>query len=203
MTTPELYNKISNLIPKLHGWCDVPKAISLANLVLASKPAVIVEIGAWGGRSVIPMALACKQNGWGTVICIDPWDATASASGQTSEVDKEWWANVVNHELVYQHFLYNIKELKLETIIEIHRIRSADCEPPPRIDLLHVDGNHGPESCADTMRYAPKIDVGGFCVLDDLHWTGGYVEKSAEWLKANGFIELHPVGTGAVYLRTK
>lgn len=199
----ELYNKIGNLIPKLHGWCDVPKAITLANLVLASKPTIIVEIGAWGGRSVIPMALACKQNGFGTIICIDPWDAKASAIGQTNEVDKNWWGNEINHELVYQHFLYNLKELKLESLVEINRVKSDDYEPPSRIDLLHIDGNHGPEACTDTMRYAAKVTPGGFCVLDDLHWAGGYVEKSAEWLKANGFIELHPVGTGAVYLRTQ
>jgi hypothetical protein len=199
----ELHSTIIKLLPSLHGWCEVDKALTLVNLVLASKARRIVEIGTWGGRSAIPMALACRQNGDGVVICIDPWNPNASADGQTTEVDRKWWGTDVNHELVYQHFRYTIKEFHMEQWFEIHRVKSADVDPPPNIEILHVDGNHGPDAYLDTTRYGVNVVIGGFCILDDLGWFGGHVQRAADWLLDNGFMHLHPLGSGAIYLRTK
>lgn len=198
-----IYEDIERLLPALHGWCELPKAICLVNLVLAQKPKRIVEIGTWGGRSAFPMAIACRQNGGGKVICIDPWNPEASAAGQTSEVDREWWGRQVNHEIVYQHFKYFITELKLGDYIEVNRIKSDDADPPSSIDILHVDGNHGPEAYTDTTRFAVNVNKFGFCILDDIGWIGGHVQRAVDWLLENGFIQLHPIGTGAIFVKMK
>ncbi len=202
-----LYRKIADLVPSLHGWCEVPKAITLANLVMATTPKTIVEIGVWGGRSFIPMALAqghaedCKPELSGfRCIGIDPWDIAASVAGQTTEADKKWWSEI-NHELVRQSFLYNLRELELEKRCEIIRCTSDEADVPETIDLFHCDGNHGSNALKDTERFGSNIPIGGICVLDDLGWSGGFVAQSGEWLLANGFIQLHPLGTGAVYVR--
>lgn len=198
------YENIASLIPTLTGWCDVPKAISLYNLVRAAMPKTVVEIGVWGGRSFIPMAMALRDAGLKTSRCvgIDPWDIKASVDGQTTDADRKWWADV-NHELVYQNFIYHLKELGLNSYCDVHRAKSDDINPPSVIDVLHLDGNHGAEALRDTERLAAKVAVHGICVLDDLGWSGGFVVKSAEWLLANGFVQLHPLGTGAVYMRMK
>lgn len=203
----ELYDKIRALIPTdpsapqpLHGWAEFPKAIYLASMVLAMKPKIIVEIGVWGGRSFFPMALACQQLGEGYVIGVDPWSPDESAKDQ-DDANKTWWKEVANHELVYQHFDYHLKKLKLAGITEIHKVKSDDFDPPSSVDLSHIDGNHGPQAIRDIKKMAAVTSRYGLIILDDVSWSGGNVKHGADWLKENGFIELHPLGTGAVYMK--
>lgn len=197
----KLHEDIKALLPRLHGWCELAKAITLANMVLATRPAIICEIGVWGGKSLFPMALAIKQIGTGHLIAIDPWDAQASVEGQTTEADKEWWTSTANHELVYQHFMYNAKELGVENIIEVHRSKSEQVEIPQNVGLLHIDNNHGEQAYNETVRLSSKVMQHGFVVLDDLTWSGGHVQRAADWLTANGFTHMHNLGTGAVFMR--
>lgn len=197
---PTLLQKIIETNPQLHGWAELDKAITLASIVVAYKPKTIVEIGVWGGRSLIPMALACKAVGKGTVIGIDPWSPVVSAQGQVSEQDKQWWGDK-NHEMVYQHFASFVSKLGLEAWTSIRRMKSDDFKESLEIGLLHIDGNHGPQAIADTEHFCPMIPVNGICILDDLHWHGDSVLTSEKWLLEHGFIKLFPLGTGAVYFR--
>ena len=196
----ELLQQIQALIPTLHGWAEFDKAASLAAYVTAIRPATVIEIGVWGGRSAIPMMMACKRNNFGKVICIDPWKPEESVKGQENELDQKWWGSQ-NHEIVFQHFSHTVERLGLSPHCEVWRNSSHDVPVPPAIELFHCDGNHGPQALEDVSRFAPAISVGGLCVLDDLGWTGGHVQKAEAWLLENGFTKLHPLGSGAVYLR--
>lgn len=197
----KLHDDIKALLPTLHGWCELPKAITLANIILATKPAIIAELGVWGGKSLLPMAMAMKHLGFGKAIAIDPWSAEASVEGQTTDVDREWWTNAANHELVYQHFRHNITNLGLSNIIEIHRDKSEKVELPNNVGLLHIDNNHGEQGYKETVRNAQKVAPKGFVVLDDLTWAGGHVQRASDWLTTNGFTHMHNLGTGAVYMK--
>jgi len=190
--------ELIELNSKLMGWCPIEKAISLFNLVLAHRPITIVEVGTFGGRSAIPMMMACKLSGRGIVHCIDPWSPQASLEGQVADVDRKWWGDL-NHEIIYQGFVNQVQKNGLEKQCEIHRMKSSEFDPPASICVAHLDGNHGPDAFDDTLKYASRVNQGGYVILDDLNWTGGYVTKSAAWLKDNGFLELHPLGTGALY----
>jgi hypothetical protein len=183
---------------KLPGWCEPAKAISLFNLVVAHRPIAVVEIGVFGGRSAIPMMMACKLNGRGVVHCVDPWSPQASLDGQVTDVDRKWWGDL-NHEIIYAGFVDRVQKNGLEKQCEIHRMKSSDFDGPARIDVAHVDGNHGPDALADTIKFASRVSEGGYVILDDCNWAGGYVTQSAQWLKDNGFLELHPLGTGALF----
>ncbi len=195
------YTQLEELMPQLHGWCSLEKAITLYNMVRAARPTIICEVGVWGGRSFFPMAMAQRENHHGSIIGIDPWNSEASTEGQTTESDSKWWQEVASHELVYQHFLHHMNKLGLNNICEIHREKSEKIDPPSEIGLLHLDGNHGPQAYNEAVRLAPKVMKHGFVVLDDLSWSGGHVQRAADWLLANGFWELHKLGTGAVYLK--
>lgn len=202
-----LHQQILKATDGMHGWCERGKRIALANLVLALYPKTIVEIGVWGGQSLIPMAMAARSISNPTyrpkVIAIDPWDAEASVKGQDSK-DADWWGKQIgqqHHEMVYQRFIAKLHELGLREIVEVIRKPSDAVNPPPVIDIYHCDGNHSNQATVDIMRFAPSIPSGGVCVLDDLNWSGGGVTRGAEWLKQNGFLELHPLGTGACYMK--
>ena len=69
----------SELAVHKDGWCSIEKAYALASAIIALRPGVVVEIGIWAGRSLIPMALALKKVGAGKIIGIDPWRAEESA----------------------------------------------------------------------------------------------------------------------------
>lgn len=201
----KLYQQIIDLDKSLTGWgwCPLEKMITMANITLATKPEIAAELGVWAGKSLIPVALAMKQIGRGKIVAIDPWSSEASASGQTTAEDKEWWENQANHELVYQKFTHALQSLGLTSIVEVHRSKSEEIELPQGISLLHLDNNHGEQAYNEAVRLAPKVAQHGIVVLDDLTWTGGHVQRAADWLAANGFVHLHNLGTGACYLKIK
>ncbi len=180
-----------------NGWCTIPKARTMAMLIVATKPVVSVEIGVYTGKSAIAMALAHKFLGKGQVLCIDPWKAEASAEWQ-EDVHKEWWSKI-DHEAIYREFINHIIKFGVTAQVDIKREKSDHVEPPRVIDFLHIDGNHSQQAIRDVSRFASRVPTGGIVVMDDIEWPGGQVKVATQNLLNLGFIELFKLGTGAVY----
>lgn len=200
--TSELFWQIEELVPKLDGWCIPSKACDFAAFILAFRPEVSVEVGVWGGRGTLSMALAHRFIARGRVIAIDPWSAEASVIGQAA-VDAQWWGNQSMHDQVYAKFLKDIDQLNLQGWIEVQKKKSADAALPPVIHFAVIDGNHAEEAIADVDRIAPRVPVGGVIYLDDLQWTGGAVGRAADNLKGMGFTTLFERDQGAFFQRLK
>lgn len=184
-----------------HGWCSLEKAIQLAETIVENRMKIIVEIGVFGGRSMIPMALACKHQGFGKVIGIDPWEPRASVEGQEGE-NAKWWANL-DHNAIYAEFLRCVAVMGVADFVEIHRKRSDDFNPIGPIELLHVDGNHSDQALRDAERYATLVPVGGYTYLDDCLWEGGGVTKAMYAIQAMGFEKQYDRDTGAMFKRVR
>jgi len=187
-----LYDQIAEVCASPHGWCTEAKAKTLASLVIGTRPDIIVEIGVWSGKSLLPMALACREIGHGMVIGIDPYEPAASIEGQ-GPANVAWWGSAENHKRMHDYFLDQVNRMALQNVTRLIRKRSDDVTPPATIGLLHVDGNHGAQAMRDVQRFAPNVRDGGFIVLDDLHWDGGEVTKSVDTLLAAGCTELFRV----------
>ena len=185
-----LFTQIEETTGSITGWCSLEKAFTLASIVMASRPKLCVEIGVWAGKSLVPVALACREIGYGKVIAIDPWKAEASVEGQLHPADREWWSNQSHHDLIFDQFNQTLATLKLRNIVEIVRATSEEAIVPTGIGLLSLDGNHADQAIRDVERYAPNIVPGGYLVADDLGWTGGGVGRAIEKLPAMGFQEL-------------
>lgn len=168
----------------LPGWCTQNKASVLIDLVLEAKARKVVEIGVFGGKSLVPMAIALKRLGKGHAYGIDPWCAEESAVGN-SEVNREWWTNL-NYSAILDKLLRNIKDLHLKKTVRLIKASSADCPAIRNIDLLHIDGNHSEEvSFSDVMKWVPFVRERGIIVVDDVHWTTdgkSSQAKSVLWL---------------------
>lgn len=195
-----LFFQIESIMPDLHGWCSPEKAQTLAAMVVAMRPMMVVEIGVWTGASFIPMALALKQTGSGIIMGIDPWQARASVEGQTNPSDARFWSNAAMHEHEFTRFMANLDKYGVQEVSRIARKRSNEVVPPS-MEILHIDGNHGPQAVTDVQRYAPMVKQGGLCIMDDLGWSGGYVGEAVKALLKMGYRELYKLGTGAVYQR--
>jgi hypothetical protein len=175
-----------DFIKTMDGWTTPEKAQVIFDLVMKCKPKVAVEIGVFGGRGTVAIALALKSLGAGKVIGIDPWSAPDSAKAQIDPASEEWWGKV-DHERVYKNFLWHLKRQGVENFVEVRRESSDASTPPPEIGFLIVDGNHNEEALADAKKFAPKVTLGGYCLLDDLDWVGGYVRQAEEFIKSIGF----------------
>jgi hypothetical protein len=180
-----LEEQVLKAIDKVDGWCSATKAIELCRLVKASKPNIVVELGVFAGKSLIPMALAWRDNGFCGVIGVDPWQASESVKGQTPE-HEAWWA-AVDHEKVYKNCIGKLTELGLEKWVQLQRTTSDRFVPPARVDCLSLDGNHGPQVISDVLKYAPLIPKGGCIVMDDLSWPQNHVSKAITLLTSMGF----------------
>jgi len=155
----------------LHGWCSEEKATRLFDLVRAERPTVLVEVGVFGGRSLLPMAYACRENGHGRVTGIDAWDAIAATEYATEEVNDRWWTDI-DYTAVKASYLRYMLDAGLAAQVrsieaDARRVASAfDC-----IDLLHIDGAHSLMAAAtDVVNYVPRVRPGGIVVFDDVDW---------------------------------
>ena len=170
------------------GWCQIDRALEMAQLIIDNPPQYVVEIGVFAGGSLIPQALAMKELSQESEILepahiygIDPWSREAAleqvfvADDHTPPADEEvarkWWAEV---DLDKMHLLamQGIWRYGLERHAIVIRAASQDCAQLFReIDILYIDGNHSEKaSCRDVELYLPRLRPGGFLWFDDAHW---------------------------------
>lgn len=164
--SPELLAAIE-ATATLPGWCTPAKARHLAELVAAHTPAVVVEVGVFGGRSLLPMAMAMDG---GACYAVDPWDNAAALEGEQYPDDTAWWREV-DIEAVFREFAAAVERFGLNDRIQVVRKRAADAASlfgANGIDLLHLDGNHAPEvTRSDLSLYLRRVRPGGLVVIDD------------------------------------
>lgn len=187
----EVFTQIESFVPNANGWATLEKAHALAALVLSTRPKLVVEVGTYAGRSAVPMAIALKHIGQGTLIGIDPYDAQASAENENGP-NSEWWLRL-DHNKILDEFNGYVARFGLQNVVKLIRQRSNHVEPPENIDIFHCDGSHAEQAMIDVSRFAPKVVSGGFVILDDLHWSSNAVSAAAAWLEANGFRLLYSV----------
>lgn len=199
-----LLSEIERVLPDGGEWTSIEKAHTLASIIVALRPMIVVELGVWLGGSAIPMLLALKHIANGKphrMIAVDPWSASASIADQ--EGDNAAWWGAVDHEAAYRKFRARLDLHELAHLCTIARVASERYEPPSEIGLLHIDANHGPQAIRDVERYAPRVPIGGILVMDDVNWAGGSVARACSRAVEIGFRELYPLGTGAVFQRVR
>lgn len=196
-----LFNEIEGAINEIaHGWTSVPKAQTMASMILALRPEVSLEIGVYAGKGLVSMALAHKAIDHGVAIGVDPYQNNDSAQGQLNPDDHKFWSTV-DHEAMMKLCTSTLTKYALEGHSRLVRMRSDQFMPPDGIGLLRIDGNHGEEAMKDTLKFAPHVIPGGFLVLDDLGWTGGATNRAAEHLRKDGWRELFQLDDGLVFQR--
>ena len=154
----------------LQGWGWLDKTLTMARYVETEKPKICLGIGIFGGRTMVPMALQCRDNGFGVVYGVDPWTNPAALEGEHKPEDSKWWG-AVNLFSVMIKFMGQIEQLGLIDIAIPIRATSqaiAGIFPPESIDILDIDGNHSElASLRDIDLYYPKVRSGGLIWLDD------------------------------------
>lgn len=196
----EVQSEIVKAHALLQGWCPMDKALLLCSEIDGLKPDLIVEIGVFGGKSLIPMLIQLRANGKGRALAIEPWDNEAACEGYAGENFAYW--HTMDFAKIRKGFETQLTRLGLESFVNIQAVKSDAVTHGGPIDLLHIDGQKDATVIRDVNRFASKVRVGGVCCLNDLNWEGGHVAAAAARLLDLGFVENYRLGTGAVYRRT-
>jgi len=178
MMLADVYARIDRLLPPLPGWCTPEKGRRMAKLVIEAapeltRPVLCVELGVFGGRSMIAMAVACQCLQSGRIDGIDPYTAAASLEGHNDRANDEWWAKV-DYAAIFRQASNAIKANGLTPYAQIIRVKSEDAAAgyaSGSVDVLHQDSNHSLKiSTSEVLGWLPKLRMGGFWIQDDTDW---------------------------------
>ena len=170
MIPPGLEETIRKAALMLPGWQSPERSLAHAMLALSERPKCMVEIGVYGGRSLIPCALVLKWNQFGKVYGIDPWHKETAVHG-VPEKDKDGWS-YMDFSKIHEGFMNAVRDYGVEDYVVPIRAKSQDARSLfgfGEIDILHIDGSHDEEDAVqDVKSYLPLMKhPGGYIWLDD------------------------------------
>ena len=185
-------------LSKLPGWCSDQKGMRMATL--ARGASLCVELGVFGGRSLISVALTLADQGFGQVHGIDPFTKEAALEGVNDVKNDEWWSGLDYEAIAYaaQTALYELDLTPHAQLIRMRSLEVVDYYTNESLDLIHQDSNHSEKvSCEEVARWSPKIRPNGYWIFDDTNWES--TKKAQQDLEALGFVELEDHVTWKVY----
>ncbi len=168
----ESYDQLkSRMTTLLKGsWCSYDKMALLMDVVLMEKPRICVEVGAFTGSSVLPVAAALSYLGSGTVYAIDAWsNAVAIRNMKEKDPNKLWWSTVSMSDAKYC-FKALMKAGGVSDYVKpIPALSEEAVSRFDTIDFLHLDGDYSQEGALrDVQLYLPKLKNGGYVLLSNI-----------------------------------
>lgn len=207
----ELHELLATRLESVVGWCSVEKADFLAERVKLDSVKKFVELGVFGGRSLIAVALAVKVNFPDlkdvSVIGVDPWSVRASLENnfmddEASMKNAAYWSRI-DYEGVYRGCLEQLRIFGVSDFVELARTTAmefAEKITPKSLDMLHQDGNHEEVSCCREVElYHDKIRPGGLWIFDDTNWKS--TKKAQITLEEHGYSCIHDAYRWKAYRR--
>src|SRR5262249_9174536 len=148
-----------------------------------------IELGVFGGRGLVCMALQLADQGFGRVDGIDPYTPAAALEGTNDPRNDEWWAHL-DYEAVArgaQATLYRLRPLKHAHLVRMLSREVVVFYDNASVDVLHQDSNHSEEvSSEEVALWAPKLRPGGYWIFDDADWPT--TQRAQRELEACGFM---------------
>jgi predicted O-methyltransferase YrrM len=169
--TPQLETAIRDWVKSSEGWMEPERAVEMAQLVLDIQPEIVVEIGVFGGRSLISQALALKANGHGKIYGIDAWKTEVAIEGE-NDSNAKWWKENIDINQIHLYAFNGIWRYHLQEQAILLRAPSQYCADMfPVIDIIFIDGCHSEvASCRDVELFVPKVRRAGHIWFDDCDW---------------------------------
>ena len=160
------------LSQSVYGWCSDEKAAAFAQLVLDVQPDLCVEIGVFGGKSLLPVASALKALGKGVVIGIDPFDGKIVSNTYDpilDSTDAAYWAQVdfkgLSSLLASQLRNHSLSD----HVLLIQNTSGTSLPLLPPIDILYIDGCLTEiASIQDVSLSLPLVKKGGYIWISNV-----------------------------------
>ncbi len=200
MSLEEVHAAIASTLLQIPGWCVVEKGQRMAEIARGEE--TCVELGVFGGRGLVSMAMGLRDAGHGRAFGIDPYTASACLEGSNDPANMEWWSTL-DYESIAKSAQDLLGHLGLSAYAWLIRSRSADAVRmfhDSSVDVLHQDSNHSMEvSCEEVMLWTPKVKPGGYWIFDDTDWPS--TKKAQEVLLGRGYREVEDHEKWKIYQR--
>ncbi len=178
-TEGPLPSEVRHIVETVSGWCTYDKAMELCGLIEKYNVELVVEVGVFGGRSLLPMAHALEYRGRGLIYGIEPWDNQVAIATPTSLQNDEWWRDT-DLKSAKQELIRYISEHNLAHRVKLIELPSDDAFAVLHssrffglVDLIHIDGNHSEiQARRDILNAEAILRPSGILVLDDIIWQG-------------------------------
>lgn len=170
--TPEHIQKaIHEYIPTLNGWLLPDRGCEMADAIFETRPKLCVELGVFGGRSLLSQAFALRELNDGMVVGVDPWRVQDALEGE-NDANRGWWQNNIDIEAIHRGTMKAIWDHRIEPWCTVVRATSQHAAPIfGQIDMLFIDGNHSEAaSLRDVELYVPKVRSNSYIFADDNDW---------------------------------
>lgn len=166
------------------SWCSEEKINLLMDLVCITQPDVCVEIGAFSGSSVLPVAATLKQLNRGKIYAIDAWSNRVTVKNLAEDDPNKLWWSKINMRSVRNIFNQMIETWGLSNVCTpIRKPSEKAIHQLSAIDFLHLDGDYSAiGSMQDVELYLPKVKSGGYILLSNL-----FIMVNNEQPKLNAF----------------
>lgn len=170
MTAEEVWDQIKDE----PGWCWREKSDFLYNLAAKAEPyRNIVEIGVFGGRSLLPLVAGAEFNGGilrGSLV--RGYDIYERHPAENKEGAQEWW-DKIDYEKLHHGALTLMDRcgFKFSVIEKLSSVDASLLHGRDTLAILHIDGSHRTwDAMEDVMIWNRKLCVGGHLILDDTNW---------------------------------
>lgn len=174
---PTLYdflNQVETASKNVPGWYSRARMEATVALIINIKPKLCVEVGVFGGASLLPIAMTLKRIKLGHVYAVDSWNNSDCTKYMPDEdPNKDWWSHLPLNDF-YTSFVEALKINKVKkkcTIIKGESVRSASKFKDNSIDFLNWDGNLSSLGAQKELQaYLPKIKSGGYILVNNVKW---------------------------------
>ncbi|HWI51129.1 MAG TPA: class I SAM-dependent methyltransferase [Symbiobacteriaceae bacterium] len=174
-TDNELRRRIAEVAAcadSIQGWLRRAEGACLYETARFRAPSpVVVELGAWKGRSTAWLAFGVKDRGEGHVYAVDHWQ------GSDEEPHRRLLQSYGDDQL-FREFQSNLDRLGLTdhvTPIKLNTMAASRSWPVERpIGLLFIDASHEYGDVKRDFEYwSPLVSPGGFILFHDVRtWPG-------------------------------
>jgi len=169
---PLFINLKREVVRYLEGsWCSAEKINLMMDLLCVIEPALCVEIGAFTGSSVLPVASTLKHLQVGRVIAIDAWSSLEAIKNlDFDDPNRPHWAamDMKNAYLKFQTMLW--EHFLTPYCVTLCLPSNVAARYVNEIDFLNLDGDYSERgSMEDVKLYLPKVKRGGYILLSNLY----------------------------------
>lgn len=141
------------------------------SLIEQFRPARILEVGSFEGRSTCYLIENCSKIGPIEIYCVDTWEGGVEHDKNAmGEVERRFDHNsaLAKRQASHSVSVTKMKKTSTEALSEMIARRDA------AFDFVYIDGSHqAPDVLADAVLAFKMLRVGGIMIFDDYLWRLG------------------------------
>jgi Methyltransferase domain len=174
----QITDALSGIQIDFGGGSSASKGYLMAWLIRKFQIASSLDIGVYRGRSLVPQAICHREFTGGKAYGVDPWSKIEARETDNpalrSAIDR--FIDAADFAAIHAEVGILIQRLDLERNCQLLRETSSSAirhfeREGIRFGLIHIDGNHDSDRVmADISLYLPRLNGGGFVVIDDVSW---------------------------------